>query len=92
MPRPKPKSTIEDLMMFMVIGLLFSINSFGGMHPEVMLMFATVFFILAAFKLRSDKKACRPMGKAFFIFGISLAATTALAYAVADTYLMEQGY
>ena len=62
-----------------------------GLHVAVQLMFVLVFLILAGLKLYSDKKAGRPIGKALFIFAISLAATTALAYAIADTYLMEHG-
>ena len=92
MTRQKPKSTLDDLMLFTVIAMVFTRMAFReGLHILVQLVFVFVFLILAGLKLRGDKKAGRPMGKAFFIFGISLAATTALAYAIADTYLMEHG-
>ena len=47
MPRPKPRSTLEDLMLFTVIGFFFAKHTLGGMHPPVILMFAIVFFVLA---------------------------------------------
>ena len=92
MTRPKPKSTIEDLMLFMFIGMVFTrMSVHDELHPVVQLMFVLVFFVLAVLKLRKDKKEGKPPGKAYAMAGFSLAVIIALGYVIADTGLMERG-
>lgn len=72
MPRPKPKSTINDLLIFFLIGYIFCQHAFHyTMHPAAQIMFAIVFFILSVFKLRYDKRHGKTIAPAYTIMGIS---------------------
>lgn len=87
MPRPKPRSTLEDLMLFTVIGFFFAKHTLGGMHPPVILMFVILFFVLAVLKAVKDKKESKPPGKTYAIAAFSFLAISVLAYITNLVYL-----
>lgn len=76
MTRPKPKSTINDLLIFFLIGYIFCQHTFHyQMQPAAQLMFSVAFLILSIFKLRHDKLNENTTTAAYVIMAISLVAT-----------------
>jgi hypothetical protein len=90
MPRPHPKNSINDWLKYAAITYFFSLLAFRGrMHPPVMLAFAVGFTLLAAIKLREDRRNGLSIGSAIALMALSLAGVLILSGIIIAEKMLE---
>jgi thiamine transporter ThiT len=74
MPRPKPRTTVNDLLIYLSILLVFCLLRMGSLFAHVVLLFSLAYLALAVAKYYKDHNNQKAAGK-----------TTALILACAAT-------